>query len=82
MATPFFADLMRQHQGGLRQVVAAAATHGIASPALSSALSYFDGYRTARGTANMIQIQRDFFGHHGFERTDREGTGHHGPWAE
>ncbi|MEM7545694.1 MAG: NADP-dependent phosphogluconate dehydrogenase [Pseudomonadota bacterium] len=81
MATPFFADLMRTHQGGLRKVVAVAALHGIAAPALSSALSYFDSYRTSRGTANMIQIQRDFFGHHGFERTDRDGSGHHGPWA-
>ncbi len=81
MATPFFADLMRRHEGGLRRVVAAAATHGIAVPALSSALSYFDSYRTARGTANLIQIQRDFFGHHGFERVDRDGSGHHGPWT-
>jgi 6-phosphogluconate dehydrogenase len=81
MATPFFADLMRRNESGLRRVVAVAALHGIAVPALSSALSYFDGYRTARGTANLVQIQRDFFGHHGFERVDREGSNHHGPWA-
>lgn len=82
MATPFFADLMRAHQGGLRATVAAAAASGLPTPALSSALSYFDMLRTGRGTANMIQIQRDYFGRHGFERVDREGRDFHGPWAE
>ena len=46
---------------------------GLPIPALSSALAYFDGYRQARGTANLIQAQRDFFGAHGFERLDAEG---------
>jgi len=64
----------------LRQVVAQAALHGLALPALSSGLAYFDAMRTARGTANMIQAQRDFFGAHGFARTDG-GAGHHGPWG-
>ena len=81
MATAFFADLMKANEGGLRQVVAACALNGLAAPALSSALSYFDMSRTERGTANMVQIQRDFFGHHGFERLDREGGGYHGPWV-
>ncbi len=81
MATPFFADLMRDNQGGLRNTVAACATHGLPAPALSAALSYFDMYRTGRGTANMVQIQRDFFGHHGFERVDNDGGGYHGPWV-
>ena len=49
--------------------------------ALSAALTYFDYFRRARSTANIIQAQRDYFGAHGFERTDREGTDHHGPWA-
>jgi 6-phosphogluconate dehydrogenase len=48
-------------------------------PALSAALGYFDAFRQARGTANLIQGQRDYFGAHGFERTDAEGL-HHGPW--
>ena len=81
IGTPFFAELMKDNEGGLRRVVAMAATHGLPAPALSSALSYFDMLRTGRGTANMIQIQRDFFGHHGFERVDRDGKGFHGPWA-
>ncbi|MGB0411328.1 MAG: NADP-dependent phosphogluconate dehydrogenase [Pikeienuella sp.] len=82
MATDFFAKLMKTNEGGLRQVVAACALNGLAAPALSSALSYFDMSRTERGTANMVQIQRDFFGHHGFERLDRDGGGYHGPWVK
>ncbi|OWY04377.1 MULTISPECIES: NADP-dependent phosphogluconate dehydrogenase [Thioclava] len=81
MYAPYFADLLKTHHGALRKVVSIAAAHGLAVPALSMALSYFDTMRTARGTANMIQGQRDFFGAHGFERTDREGGDFHGPWA-
>lgn len=65
----------------LRRVVAAAATRGVAVPALGGALAYLETLRRGRGTANLIQAQRDFFGAHGFERLDREGTGLHGPWA-
>ncbi len=79
---PFFADLVRTHAPALRKTVAAAATAGLALPALSSGLAWFDTMRTARGTANMIQGLRDFFGAHGFERLDHPGeTGLHGPWA-
>ncbi|MFT5629582.1 MAG: 6-phosphogluconate dehydrogenase [Gammaproteobacteria bacterium] len=80
MFAPFFADLLRANHDALRRVVAAAALGGVAMPALSSGLAYFDAMRTARGTANMIQGQRDFFGAHGFARVDG-GTGHHGPWG-
>ncbi|NKB26809.1 MAG: NADP-dependent phosphogluconate dehydrogenase [Rhodobacteraceae bacterium] len=80
MFAPFFAGKMRDTHGALRKVVARASEHGLAVPALSAALSYFDMMRTARGTANMIQGQRDFFGAHGFERVDG-GSGHHGPWG-
>ncbi|MEM8752020.1 MAG: NADP-dependent phosphogluconate dehydrogenase, partial [Pseudomonadota bacterium] len=82
IGTPFFADLMRANESGLRRAVAAAAAHGLAAPALGSALAYFDQLRTGRGVANMIQTQRDFFGRHGFERVDRAGGGWHGPWAD
>ncbi|MEL6207236.1 MAG: NADP-dependent phosphogluconate dehydrogenase, partial [Pseudomonadota bacterium] len=78
---PFFAGLVNETHGALRQVVAIAAGHGIAAPALSAALAYFDAMRTARGTANMIQGQRDFFGLHGFERLDDGSEHQHGPWA-
>ncbi len=80
MMAPRFADMLKKTHGALRQVVAQAALHGMALPALSSGLAYFDAMRTARGTANMIQGQRDFFGAHGFARVDG-GSGHHGPWG-
>ncbi len=53
---------------------------GLPVPALSAALAYFDTMRRARGTTDLIQAQRDFFGAHGFERMDG-GAGHHGPWG-
>jgi 6-phosphogluconate dehydrogenase len=74
MATAFTED-------ALRKTVAVAALHGIAAPAHAAALTYFDAMRTARGTANMIQGQRDFFGLHGFARLDDGTSGNHGPWA-
>lgn len=81
MLAPFFSAKLKETEAHLRQVVAQAALHGLPVPALSAALSYFDIMRTARSTANMLQGQRDFFGAHGFERTDKDGSGYHGPWA-
>ncbi len=81
MLTEPFAGLLKQSVGPLRQVVATAALGGVAVPALSSALAYFDLSRTPRSTANLIQGQRDFFGAHGFERLDSNGKGFHGPWS-
>ncbi len=77
-----FAEDLKANHNGLRQVVAQASLHGLAVPALSSSLAYFDTMRTHRGTANMLQGQRDYFGRHGFERLDRDGKGFHGPWAD
>jgi 6-phosphogluconate dehydrogenase len=77
---PFFADHLRRSVPALRRVVAAGALHGLGLPALSAGLAWFDLMTTARGTANLIQGQRDFFGLHGFQRLD--GLPHpHGPWA-
>jgi 6-phosphogluconate dehydrogenase len=76
-----FAGSLKDTEASLRRVVAAAALKGMAMPALGSALAYFDMARTPRTTANLIQGQRDFFGAHGFERTDASGKAHHGPWA-
>ena len=81
LLAPFFADHLKAAGPGLRAVVAAGAAHGLPLPALSAGLAWFDMMRTGRGTANMIQGQRDFFGAHGFERLDRTGTGLHGPWG-
>lgn len=64
---------------GLRRVVAVGALSGVALPALSAALAWYDSIRRGRGSANMIQAQRDFFGAHGFARMDAEGK-HHGEW--
>ena len=80
MFAPAFTAHMKATHSALRKVVALAARHGIAVPALASGLAYFDTMRTARGTANMIQGQRDFFGAHGFDRMDG-GAGRHGPWG-
>jgi 6-phosphogluconate dehydrogenase len=81
MLAPFFADQLRRSVPALRRVVAASALQGLACPALASGLAWFDLMRTARGTANMIQGQRDFFGLHGFKRLDGLDLPH-GPWAK
>jgi 6-phosphogluconate dehydrogenase len=76
-----FMGMMKAADPSFRGTVATAAVYGLPVPALSSALNWFDLARTGRSTANLIQAQRDFFGAHGFERTDREGGGYHGAWA-
>jgi len=63
----------------LRRVVASAVTNGIPVPVLAGALAWYDSIRTARGSTNLIQAQRDFFGEHGFKRINKDGA-HHGPW--
>ena len=80
MVAPAFVEMMSAVHPTLRITVGRAALQGLPVPALSSALAYFDGYRQARGTADLIQAQRDFFGAHGFERVDRKGS-KHGSWA-
>lgn len=77
---PFFADLIEGALPGLRRVVSQGIAAGHALPALASGLMWFDMMRTARGTANMIQAQRDFFGAHGFQRLDGIDDPH-GPWG-
>jgi 6-phosphogluconate dehydrogenase len=77
---PRFADILKTASLALRHVVAAAALRGLPVPAFSAALAYFDTMRQARGTTDLVQAQRDFFGAHGFERTDG-GSGQHGPWG-
>jgi 6-phosphogluconate dehydrogenase len=63
----------------LRRVVAAAVAGGHTAPALGAAIAWFDTMRQGRGTTDLIQAQRDFFGHHGFERLGAAGV-FHGPW--
>ncbi len=71
----FLADAANRH-GSLRRVVALAAENGIPVLAFSSALAYYDAYRSARLPANLTQAQRDYFGAHTFQRIDKEGTFH------
>ncbi|TCQ27980.1 NADP-dependent phosphogluconate dehydrogenase [Rhizobium sp. PP-CC-3G-465] len=80
IVTPAFAAMVKETDGPLRRVVSTAVLGGLPVPALASALGYFDSYRRARGTANMIQAQRDYFGAHGYDRTDGKDS-HHGPWG-
>jgi 6-phosphogluconate dehydrogenase len=68
---PYFKEQIGKAQSGWRNVVSVAALNGISIPAISSALSYFDGYRCENLPANLLQAQRDYFGAHTYERTDK-----------
>jgi 6-phosphogluconate dehydrogenase len=82
MLDPYFTGELARAQEGWRRVVAAAVTHGVPVPAMSSALAYFDGYRSDRLPANLLQAQRDFFGAHTYERVDRpRGQFFHTNWT-
>ena len=76
-----FAQVMAACQQDLREVVAAAALHGVAMPAFMSALAYYDAYRSPRLPANLLQAQRDYFGAHKYRRIDRPGV-FHTKWVE
>ena len=79
---PFFKEKVLTAQAGWRRVVAAAVTNGIPVPSMGAALSYFDGYRSERLPANLLQAQRDYFGAHTYERTDRpRGEFFHTNWT-
>ena len=79
---PFFKQAVETAQAGWRRVVATAVRLGISVPAISAALAYFDGYRSARLPANLLQAQRDYFGAHTYERVDRpRGEFFHTNWT-
>jgi 6-phosphogluconate dehydrogenase len=79
---PFFTGKVQSSQDGWRRVVASAIFDGIPIPAMSSALSYFDGYRAERLPANLLQAQRDYFGAHTYERLDKpRGEFFHTNWT-
>jgi 6-phosphogluconate dehydrogenase len=79
---PYFTGKVMHAQDGWRRIISAAALNGIPVPAMSSALAYFDGYRTARLPANLLQAQRDYFGAHTYERIDRpRGQFFHTNWT-
>lgn len=68
---PFFVAEIKAVEAGWRQAVILAVSSGVAAPALASALAFYDGYRCANGSANILQAQRDFFGAHSYQRNDR-----------
>ena len=83
MLAPFFRDALNASQAAWRDVVAAAVRGGIAVPAMSASLAYYDAFRSARLPANLLQAQRDFFGAHTYERIDRPpGEAFHTDWPE
>jgi len=77
----FFKNEINKCQDGWRHVVAQAVTLGIPTPCFSTALAFYDGYRSERVPANLIQAQRDFFGAHTYELLDSPGTFHHTNWT-
>ncbi|MCY8519872.1 decarboxylating NADP(+)-dependent phosphogluconate dehydrogenase [Bacillus atrophaeus] len=76
LIAPYFSEKLKAYQTGLRKVVCEGINAGISFPCLSTALSYYDGYRTGRSNANILQAQRDYFGAHTYERTDMNGFFH------
>ncbi|MDT8861173.1 NADP-dependent phosphogluconate dehydrogenase [Alkalihalobacillus sp. MEB130] len=78
---PYFKEIVESYQEAARDVVATAVKLGIPVPGLSSALAYFDSYRTETLPANLLQAQRDYFGAHTYQRIDKEGT-FHTNWME
>lgn len=82
LLNPFFKEKVDAAQAGWRRVAAAAVMNGIPIPAFTSALCYYDGYRSERLPANLLQAQRDYFGAHTYERVDKEpGQFFHTNWT-
>jgi len=78
----YFTNAMERCQAGWRRVVSQAVLHGISVPAISTALAFFDSYRSARLPANLLQAQRDYFGAHTYERIDQpRGQFFHTNWT-
>ena len=76
----YFRDRIHETQGSWRRVIGEAMARGIPVPAMSSALSFYDGYRNARLPANLLQAQRDYFGAHTYQKVDGDGSWHHTDW--
>jgi 6-phosphogluconate dehydrogenase len=76
LLAPYFKTAVRKAQTAWRNVVTTAVRLGIPTPAFSAALAYYDGYRSECLPANLLQAQRDYFGAHTYNRTDREGVFH------
>ncbi len=75
LLAPYFRDAVARAQPAWREVVKTAVELGIPTPAFAAALAYYDGYRSERLPANLLQAQRDYFGAHTYHRVDRPGEG-------
>lgn len=73
---PYFKDIVETYQSALRQVIILSVENGIPVPAFSSAIAYYDSYRSETLPANLLQAQRDYFGAHTYQRVDKEGVFH------
>ncbi len=78
----YFVEITKKYQQAVREVVAIAVQAGVPVPTFSSAIAYYDSYRSDRLPANLIQAQRDYFGAHTYERTDKEGIYHYSWYNE
>ncbi|AKO94835.1 MULTISPECIES: NADP-dependent phosphogluconate dehydrogenase [Priestia] len=78
---PYFKEIVEGYQSALREVISLAVKHGIPVPGFSSALAYYDSYRTETLPANLLQAQRDYFGAHTYQRIDKDGI-FHTEWLE
>jgi 6-phosphogluconate dehydrogenase len=78
----YFIDITKNYQEAVRDLVGLAAKAGVPVPGFMAAISYYDSYRSEVLPANMIQAQRDYFGAHTYERTDRDGMYHYTWYTE
>ncbi|MBI5476597.1 MAG: NADP-dependent phosphogluconate dehydrogenase, partial [Ignavibacteriales bacterium] len=79
---PFFKEKIEKSQDAWRRVISSAVMNGIWTPAMATALNYFDGFRNSRLPANLLQAQRDYFGAHTYERLDKpRGEFFHTNWT-
>jgi len=82
MLYPFFQKALKRSQAGWRRTITRAVKMGIPAPAFTTALAYYDGYRSERLPANLLQAQRDYFGAHTYERVDKpRGQFFHTNWT-
>ncbi|EWG10735.1 NADP-dependent phosphogluconate dehydrogenase [Cytobacillus firmus] len=78
---PYFKEIVESYQDAAREIISMAVKNGIPVPCFAAALSYYDSYRTETLPANLLQAQRDYFGAHTYQRTDKEGI-FHTNWME
>jgi len=77
----FFREEIHRCQDSWRRVISSAVLHGIPTPAFSTALAFYDGFRSETLPANLLQAQRDYFGAHTYERLDNPGVWVHTNWT-